>query len=163
MIGDVKGFESALRAIPLLELEVLEYGEGHGTQSRVTEDIPPHVAVSSQRRSNKERVAICGHVAATRLQRCSRRGVGCTPCNRRRNRKRWRNSAVYGRNGARNAGLRSVKSAIKAAAVRNADLAGSEVGGIAEDVPAIGVFAGPAEIIPAVPCRPRLGPLNIHA
>src|SRR5882762_10953425 len=74
----------------------------------------------------------------------------------------WSSDVCSSDLGARNAGLRSVKSAVKAAAVRNADLAGSEVGRIAEDVPAIGIFSGPAEIIPAVPCRPRLGCLNIH-
>jgi hypothetical protein len=66
VIKDVKELDAEFSAEPLLELEVLEYGEVEVPESRVTEEPPSHRAKRSELWRNHHRVA--PYVAATRSQ-----------------------------------------------------------------------------------------------
>ncbi len=67
LIEDVKELDAELSVVPLLEGEVLEYGEIHVLEGRVAEDVPAHGAKGSRLGRNHDRVAL--YVAATLTQR----------------------------------------------------------------------------------------------
>ena len=67
LIEDVKELDAELSVVPLLEGEVLEYGEIHVPEGRVAEDIPAHGAEGPWGGWSHDRVAV--YEAATRRQR----------------------------------------------------------------------------------------------
>src|SRR6266478_10242653 len=67
MIEHVKELDPELGVEPLLEREVLEYGEIHVLEARVAEDIPAHGAEGTTLGRNQNRFT--AYVAASFLQR----------------------------------------------------------------------------------------------
>src|SRR5690348_9022648 len=134
-----------------MEGEVLEYREIQVVESGVAEDVAPHIAKLPERRRHKERLAVRGG-KATEGGECGRiRGIGGTATEIARSlRGGYRERAVHRSNYA--AGARCTESATE----RDAILAGREIIGIANNVPAIHVFSGPADVVPAVEDNPRL-------
>ena len=62
MIEYVEELGPELGAVPLLDLEVLEYGEIHVLEARIAEDIPAHGAEGSGLGRNHHRLA--GYITA---------------------------------------------------------------------------------------------------
>ena len=65
VIEQIKELHPELGVVPLLEREVLEYGEIHVLEARVAEEVPAHRAKGSSHRRNHRRLAV--YVAAPRL------------------------------------------------------------------------------------------------
>src|SRR5262249_715710 len=163
MIEHVEELGAELRAVPLRELEGLEYGEIHVLEARIAEDIPAHDAEGSGLGRNHHRSAVRGHVAAAGRQR---REIGrLCPALLRQCRGQVRRDAGNLRlPRATDAGetLRDVSDFTEVAVRNPTPAAGLEVAGVSIEIPAVGKFSGPAEIVTRVVNIPGLGSLKIH-
>jgi len=159
MIEDVEDFPARLNAIALLEREVLEDRQVPVLEALVAEDVAAHVAERPECWRRNVRVAVYRDVAASRRKRgphsTTRDGVVQASINLRRCGRRG-DAAVYACNRTRHVAYNKSRVWCIYGAVRNAILAGREVGGTTEDVPAVRIFSGPTEIVRVVECLPWL-------
>src|SRR5205807_4142838 len=140
---------------PLRKFEVLEYGEVHVLEAGVTKDVARHGTKVAQCIRNQGRVPL--HVAAARSQ-CIEVGRGRRTLGPHRGGIGCRREGL---NAGDSAGYTATAKA-RARAVGNGTRGGFEVGGVANEIPTVGVFERPAEIVRAVDDIPRLRACQGH-
>lgn len=166
MIENVEKFSAELRGEPFLELHLLGHRQIPIAETGVTPDVAAGCAESTDGRRDQHRMPLV--VASKIVERIDRPqvdGVGGREASLRRSRvetarqiDRSGGSQLRARNRCRVAEIGGDIS-ICIRAVRNGGIARFKVAGPADEIPAIGVFVGAAEIIGlivAVPWLPRL-------
>src|SRR5262249_12573285 len=141
----------------------LEDGEIHILEARIAEDIPAHGAEGSGLGRNHHRSTVRGHVAAAGGQG-GEVGRLCYALLRQCRGQIRRDAGNLRLRRATDAAetLRDVSDVAEVAVRNPTPAAGLEVVGVSIEIPAVGKFSGPAEIVTRVVNIPGLGSLKVH-
>src|SRR5207302_2177665 len=166
MIEQVKELDAERGVQPFLEREILEYGEIHVLEARVTEDAPTHRTERVSDGRNHHRFAVLGHVAATGRsgQRSDIRGH-LTRTGHRRGQRAY-DLANPGAGRATHTGKVTATAreevGRKAGAERKRTGGDLEVVRVPEEIPATQVLAIPGATVRSIVYGPRLRSRNRH-